>query len=92
MEKYILLKDAVGLLPAKVSAATLWRWCVRGFYLRAVDQIVQLKFIYIGRKMATTQKWIDEFLERLTIAKMADVRHRNSPKPGSKESGRTLWN
>ena len=61
--------------------ATLWRWCTKGLYIAPLNQVVRLEHIYVGRKIVTTEEWLDQFLERLTVAKTAEHRYRSGRKP-----------
>lgn len=38
-------------LPDKVSPCTLWRWSAKGFCIRAVDRIIRLRYVHIGRRL-----------------------------------------
>lgn len=84
MRKYLTLAQAAELLPIKRSACTLWRWCVRGIYVRRVNQIIRLQHAYIGRRLMTTEAWLDEFIDQLTLARAAEQKLRAVGKPGSK--------
>ena len=55
MRKYLTLAEAAQLLPHRPAASTLWRWSVKGFYIRAVDEIIRLQHVHIGRRIFTTR-------------------------------------
>ena len=84
MRKYLTMAQAAELLPIKRSAATLWRWCVKGVYVPRVNTIVRLQHVYVGRRLMTTEAWIEEFFDQLTLARDAERKLRVVGKPGSK--------
>ena len=84
MRKYVTLQQAAALLPVKVSTCTLWRWCAKGVYVRTVNEIVRLQHVYVGRRMLTTELWLEEFIDRLTAARMTERQWRAGARPGRK--------
>ena len=84
MGQYIALGEAAKLLPTKPSACTLWRWCVRGFYAKESDEVVRLRFVCIGRRYFTAAEWLDEFIDRVTAARIAGHRHKYGDKPDAR--------
>lgn len=83
MRQYITLHEATKRTPVPVSHCTLWRWCAKGFYIPAAKQLVRLQHVCIGRKMFTTEQWLEEFFVNLTAAK--DLARRSRKKPGKLE-------
>jgi len=83
MRKYLTLAEAAQLLPRPPVSATLWRWCVKGFYIRYVDKIIRLRHVRIGRKMFTTEEWLEQFVDDLSAAREAERKCRTS-RPGRK--------
>ena len=81
MPEYLRLSDAAKIMPLPVNACTVWRWCVKGFYMRAAKKAVRLEHIVVGRRLLTTQEWIDRFIAELTAAKAAE----RKKKPGKFE-------
>ncbi len=81
MRNYISLRDAAKLLPGPPSVCTLWRWCDRGFYFWAVDQVIRLEHVRIGRALYTTPEWLDEFFDRLSAANDAQREVRPGHRP-----------
>ena len=81
MQEYLKLSEAAKLMPLPVNTCTVWRWCVKGFYMRAVKKIVRLQHIMVGRRLLTTQEWIDRFIAEMTAAKAAE----REKKPGKFE-------
>jgi len=70
MTNYISLAEAAELLPTRPAACTVWRWCTKGLYVRRTGQVVRLRCVFIGRKMFTTPDSVEEFIHRLTAARM----------------------
>ena len=83
MRKYLTLAEAAQLLPRTLATCTVWRWCVKGFYIRFVDEIIRLRHVRIGRKMFTTEEWLEQFIDDLSAAREAERRCRAS-RPGRK--------
>lgn len=81
MQEYIPLREAARRMPVPVCAATVWRWCAKGFYIPAAKQVVRLQHVHVGRKMFTTEKWVEQFIDDLTAAK-ALGRRAAGKKPG----------
>lgn len=80
MQKYITLHEAAKRTPVPISPCTLWRWCTRGFYVRAANQIVRLQHVQVGRRMFTTEEWLEEFIVKLSAAKEVARQARRRPK------------
>ena len=72
MRKYLTLPEATQRLPGKVAACTVWRWSAKGFYVRAVDRIIRLRYVYIGRRLFTTEEWLEQFIDELSAARNAE--------------------
>jgi len=70
MRNYITLQEASQLLPTRPAVCTVWRWCVNGIRVRKAAQTVKLRSVCIGRKMFTTADWLEEFIHRLTAARL----------------------
>ena len=83
MRKYVTLAEAAQLLPNRPAACTLWRWCVKGFYIRAVDEIIRLRHVHIGRRIFTTEQWLEQFIDDLSAARDAE-RKCQASRPGRK--------
>ena len=66
MRRYLTMAEAAEFLPFKRSPCTLWRWCVRGVHGPHGNRIVQLRHVCLGRRLMTTEAWLDEFFEQLT--------------------------
>ena len=81
MQEYLTLSEAARLMPRPVAPCTVWRWCTKGFYMRAAKKIVRLQHIVVGRGMFTTQEWIERFIGEMTAAKAAE----REKKPGKFE-------
>ncbi|MBN1437506.1 MAG: DUF1580 domain-containing protein [Sedimentisphaerales bacterium] len=64
---YLTLAEAAQIAPGRPSANAVWRWCRQGVRARNGDN-VRLRHIRAGRKIFTSQKWLDEFFVRQTIA------------------------
>ncbi|NLW87317.1 MAG: hypothetical protein GXY38_10635 [Planctomycetes bacterium] len=73
MQEYITLKEAGRRLPGSVSGCTIWRWCTKGFYIPAAKRVIRMQYVHIGRKVFTTEQWIEQFIDDLTAAK--SLRH-----------------
>ena len=89
MREYLTLQQAADLLPLKVSATTLWRWCVRGVSVPGANRVVTLQFASIGRRLFTTAGWIEDFIDHLSAVKLAAY-HRRSKGRESKRWKRVL--
>ena len=83
MRRYLTMAQAADLLPIKRSAPTLWRWCVKGVYVRGVNTIVRLQHAYVGHRLMTTEAWLEEFIDQLTLARDVERKLRVVGKPGS---------
>lgn len=83
MNKYITLQEAAKVTPMPVSQCTIWRWCVKGFYISAIKQLVRLQYVCVGRKMFTTEQWLEEFIVNLSAAK--ELARQARRKPGKLE-------
>lgn len=59
-----LSMEAAGKLYGQTEYA-IWRWCRKGIKARS-GQRVHLKHIRSGRRLLTTQAWLDEFHTDLT--------------------------
>ncbi|MBI1190042.1 MAG: hypothetical protein GC200_05095 [Tepidisphaera sp.] len=59
-----LSMEAAGKLYGQTEYA-IWRWCRKGIKARS-GQRVYLKHIRSGRRLLTTQTWLDEFHADLT--------------------------
>ena len=70
MTNYISLAEAAELLPTRPAVCTVWRWCVKGLHVRRTDQTVRLRCAFVGRKMFTTPDSVEEFIHRLTAARL----------------------
>jgi len=70
MTNYISLAEAAEMLPTRPAVCTLWRWCVKGLHVRRTGQTVRLRCAFVGRKMFTTPDSVEEFIHRLTAARM----------------------
>jgi len=70
MQDYLTLEQAARMLPIRVAVCTIWRWCVKGIHVRKTGQTVKLRCVFIGRKMFTTPDSLEEFIHRLTAARM----------------------
>ena len=84
MRKYVTLQQAAALLPVKVCVSTIRRWCARGVYVPTVKEVIRLQYVFIGRRMATTPEWLEEFIDRLKAARMTERQWRSGGRPGSK--------
>lgn len=58
---WITLEKAGELLPDPKHASTLWRWHRNGYRCRN-GLSVQLQARRIGKRMFTTQAWMEEFI------------------------------
>jgi hypothetical protein len=79
MRQYITLEEAAKLTPATVSPCTLWRWCAKGFYISGAKQLVRLQHVCVGRRMFTTEQWLEEFIVTLSAAKELARQARKRP-------------
>ena len=77
--QYITLDAAAKLTPIPVSQCTIWRWCSKGFRFEGVEQPVLLQYICVGRKMFTTEKWMEDFFIHLRAAKTLSKRSKRKP-------------
>lgn len=59
---YITLTQAAKLVPFNPNATTLWRWCRKGVVTRSGERL-RLQHVGTGRRIATTAKWVEEFLK-----------------------------
>ena len=84
MRKYLTMAQAAELLPIKRSVPTVWRWCAKGVYVRRVNKIIRLQHVYVGRRMMTTEAWLEEFIDQLTLAREAERKLRVLGRPGSR--------
>lgn len=84
MQEYISIREAARRMPVPVASCTVWRWCTKGFYIPAAKQIVRMQHVNIGRKMFTTEQWVEQFIGDLTAAK-ALQREAEGKKPGKLE-------
>jgi hypothetical protein len=64
---YVLLSKAGRLLSTNPSAATMWRWAIRG-----VDG-VKLETFKIGGRRYTTPESVEKFLSRLNGPRAANT-------------------
>ena len=80
MNKYITLQEAAKRTPVPVSQCTLWRWCTKGFYIPAAKQLVRLQYVCVGRRMFTTEQWLEEFIVNLSAAKELSRQARRRPR------------
>jgi len=64
---FITLAEAAEILPRRTQAYCVWRWCRKGTKARNGQQIY-LKHERWGGIIYTTQKWLDDFAERLAAA------------------------
>lgn len=90
MKNYISLHEAATRLPVPVAKSTLWRWCTKGFYIPAAKHIVRMQHVNIGRKMFTTEQWVEQFIDDLTAVK-ALQREAKGKKPGKLERPLELY-
>ena len=65
MLNYLTMKEASDLLPGNPSHCTVWRWCHRGVAIHGTRKKVKLYHIHLGRKMLTSQEWLEDFLTAL---------------------------
>jgi len=70
MTRYLSLAEAAASLPTRPAVCTVWRWCVKGLHVRKTGQTVKLRCVFIGRKMFTTPDSVEEFIHRLTAARL----------------------
>lgn len=70
MTNYITLAEAAKMLPTRPAVCTVWRWCTKGLHVRRTGQVVRMRCVFIGRKMLTTPDSVEEFIHRLTAARM----------------------
>ena len=78
MKEYITLKQAAEELPTKPHHCTIWRWCVKGIFIPSLNHPIRLEHFYIGRRIVTTREWLEQFLEKITEAKILDHRASNT--------------
>ena len=64
MKNYVSLMDAAKLVPGQPHVASLWRWCRRGVMARTKER-VRLAHVRCGGKIYTTEKDLEEFIEKL---------------------------
>ena len=83
MRKYMTLREASERLPVKPSYCTVWRWANKGFYVPALGKVVRMRYVHIGRRLFTTEEWLEEFIDELSAARDAERQCRSS-KPGRK--------
>lgn len=69
MREYITLLEAGRRLPGPVSGCTIWRWCTKGFYVPAAKRVIRMQYVQIGRRVFTTERWMEQFFDDLTAAK-----------------------
>jgi hypothetical protein len=81
---FIPLPEAAKLLPGGISGCTLWRWCTKGFYIRALGKIIRLEHAYAGRRLFTTGQWLDQFIGDLTAARALERERRSGKGVGRK--------
>lgn len=81
MQEYLRLSEAARLMPLPVNPSTVWRWCVKGFRMRAARKTVRLEHVVVGRRLLTTREWMDRFVAEMTAAKAAE----RQKKPGKFE-------
>ncbi len=62
----------------------LWRWCVRGMYVKESDEVIRLQFVCIGRKYYNSAEWLDQFIDNVTAARIAGQRKRYGDKPDAR--------
>ena len=87
MLTYLTLKEASEVLPGKPHHCTVYRWCHRGVPIRGARQRAKIRHIYVGRRMFTSQEWIEEFLAALSTDRPdADIRRRRPSRAGRKGS------
>jgi len=70
MQGNLTLEQAARMLPITVAVCTIWRWCVKGIHVRKAGQTVKLRCVFIGWKIFTTPDSLEEFIHRLTAARM----------------------
>ena len=81
MTNYISLREAADLVPTSPAVCTIWRWCVNGIHVRKAAQTIKLRSVFIGRKMFTTADWLEEFIHRLTAARLGSFEAMIDHKP-----------
>ena len=70
MQEYITLEEAAAKLPGKPAMCTVWRWARRGLRVNQANVVVKLQVVYIGRKLCTTEQWLEDFFRRVTEARL----------------------
>lgn len=87
MLTYLTLKEASEVLPGNPHPCTVYRWCRQGVPVRGTSGRTELRHIYVGRRMFTSQEWIEEFLAALNADRPgAEIRGRRLPRAGRKSS------
>jgi hypothetical protein len=68
--RYLSLSQAARTLPGHTHPSTLWRWINKGV------AGVRLRAVRIGRRVFTTQTWIEDFIQSCTAAGEAPATHK----------------
>ncbi len=69
MKQYISLLEATKLVPTKPAVSTLWRWCTWGVCSPRSKEVVKLRSVVVGRRIFTTEEWIEQFFEDCAAAR-----------------------
>ena len=81
---YITLAEAANLAPGRPHPSTIWKWARRGFQTRA-GELVRLQHLRVGKRIYTTEHWIDDFLAALAEADtIGPGRKRQDPAPATR--------
>jgi len=83
MRNYFTLQEAGKRLPVPRHVSTMCRWSVRGFYFPALDKIIRLQHVHVGRRLFTTEEWLEGFIDETSAAQEAERQCRVT-KPGIK--------
>jgi hypothetical protein len=81
MHKYISLNQAIDLLPIRPAISTIYRWCTCGHTINGTKEAIQLEHVYIGRRLFTTEQWLEDFITRCKAARQAAQEKRRFGKP-----------
>lgn len=71
--------------PPHYSA--IWRWAQRGLLARNGER-VRLKSVRLGRKLYTTRRWYEEFIERKRAADLEYFQSRDALEHDSRDAER----
>lgn len=66
-DELLTLGEAAKITPGRPSTNAIWRWCRKGVLARSGER-VHLEHRRVGGRIFTSERWVDEFGQRLADA------------------------